>query len=636
MCGIAGSVGRGDDEEIHSVRSMTDALIHRGPDAGAVVRRGQAVLGHRRLAIIDITEMANQPMDEEIAKLTIVFNGAIYNFREIRAELEANGETFRTQSDTEVLLKSYLRWGEHCLQRLNGMFAFAIWNHYKQTLFMARDRLGKKPLYYLEIKGGLIFASELPALLRHPALKNRTIDPKALGHYLGLNYTLGERCIIQGVEKLPAANFLTWSPEKPLQKICYWKLSDYFYNKKQFRNSEEAAESLNELIDDAVRLRMVSNVPLGAFLSGGLDSSTLVASMTRQFPQKEIKTYTIGFQEKGYSEALEAREIADFLHTTHHEKVVDAQSGNMFRQLVRITGEPFADTSIIPFQYLTKFAREGITVAISGDGGDELFAGYTTYAADRIHNIARFTPKPLSKAILKIARKLITATRGKVSFDYKLFKFMEGLELSPADAHCHWRTIFNEEEKRGLILPELKEAFGPEANPAESFQRFFRQVPRLHYLDQAMYVDIRTWLVDDIMVKVDRASMAHSLEARAPFLDYRLVEFAASLPVSYKLRGLTGKSLVKFSQNDRLPACVIHRKKAGFNAPISHWLEKKFGEEVRSVLFSSKMSQWFRKDSVEKLWNDHINQNNDNSLKLFGLACLGYWLEELDCNFMSQ
>jgi asparagine synthase (glutamine-hydrolysing) len=632
MCGIAGSLRVGGDEEIRAVNSMTDALIHRGPDSGAVVRRGRAVLGHRRLAIIDTSKAANQPMDDKATGLCIVLNGEIYNFQEIRAELEGFGETFYTKSDTEVLLKSYARWGESCLQRLNGMFAFAIWNPLNQTLFIARDRLGKKPLYYQDTKEGLIFASELPALLRHPAA-GRTVDPKAIGHYLGLNYTLEGRCIIQAVEKLPAGNFLVWSPDKPLRRERYWYLTDSFRNKRQFSSQKEATEGLNELIDDAVRLRMISNVPLGAFLSGGIDSAAMVASMIRQHPGEEIKTYTIGFEEQGYSEAREARATANFLGTTHNEKVVDAKLGNMFQQMVRTTGEPFADSSMIPFQHLSRFAREEITVAISGDGCDELFAGYETYIADRMHHFLHFIPGSVCRAILKLSQTIFSVTFDKVSFDYKLFRFLEGLNLSPRDAHCHWRTIFTEEEKGQLLRPEAKDCKGPDADPVTIFREFFNQVSDLHYLDQAMYVDIRTWLVDDILVKMDRASMSNSLETRSPFLDYRLVEFAASLPVAYKLKGLTSKHLIKVSQVDRLPATVLKRKKAGFNAPVSHWLNQEFGEQARAALFSPKMAEWFRQDAMEKLWDDHSRKRKDNSLKIFGLACLGHWLEALDSNF---
>jgi asparagine synthase (glutamine-hydrolysing) len=632
MCGIAGSLRIGGEEEVQAVNAMIQALIHRGPDSGAVVRRGRAVMGHRRLAIIDTSKSANQPMDDKASGLCIVFNGEIYNFQKIRAELEGFGDTFHTKSDTEVLLKSYARWGSACLQRLNGMFAFAIWNPLDQTLFLARDRLGKKPLYYQNTKDGLIFASELPALLRHPAA-GRTVDPRALGHYLGLNYTLQERCIIQEVEKLPAGHFLIWSPEKPIHQERYWNLTDHFRNKRRFANQMEATEALNELIDDAVRLRMISNVPLGAFLSGGLDSAAMVASMVRQQPQNGIRTYTIGFKERGYSETSEARVTADFLGTIHNEKVVDAKLGNMFQEMVRVTGEPFADSSMIPFQHLSRFAREEITVAISGDGCDELFAGYETYIADRIHHFLHFIPGLFSRAALKLSQAVIPVTFDKVSFDYKLFRFLEGLNLSSSDAHCHWRTIFTEVEKCQLLRPEAKDCQGPEANPSTIFRKFFDQVSDLHYLDQAMYVDIRTWLVDDILVKMDRAAMSNSLETRSPFLDYRLVEFAASLPVSYKLKGLTSKHLVKASQVDRLPSAVLKRKKAGFNAPVSHWLGQEFGEQARAALFTPKMAEWFRQDAMEKLWDDHAKKNQDNSLKIFGLACLGHWLEALDSNF---
>jgi asparagine synthase (glutamine-hydrolysing) len=635
MCGIAGSLRLGGEEEVRAVSAMTNALMHRGPDSGAVVRRGRAVLGHRRLAVIDTSKSANQPMDDKISGLCIILNGEIYNFQEIRAELEGFGEIFHTKSDTEVLLKSYARWGEACLQRLNGMFAFAIWNSLNQTLFLARDRLGKKPLYYQNTNEGLIFASELPALLRHP-FAERTIDPRAVGHYLGLNFTLEERCIIRKVEKLPAGHFLVWSPEKPLRRERYWYLTDHFRNKRQFKDQREAIEALNELIDDAVRLRMISNVPLGAFLSGGLDSATMVTSMIRQKSREEIKTFTIGFKERGYSEASDARVTANFLGTAHNEKIVDAQLGNMFQQMVRITGEPFADSSMIPFQHLSRFAREEITVAISGDGCDELFAGYPTYIADRIHHFLHFIPRSVSRSVLKIAQAVVPITYDKVSFDYKLFRFLEGLSLSPSDAHCHWRTIFTEEEKDQLLRPEANECRGPEADPVTSFRKFFSQVPDLHYLDQAMYVDIRTWLVDDILVKIDRAAMSNSLETRSPFLDYRLVEFAASLPVSYKLKGFTGKHLVKASQADRLPSAVLKRKKAGFNAPVSHWLGQKFGEQARVAIFSQKMAPWFRQDAMEKLWDDHFNKTQDNSLKIFGLACLGHWMEALAVNFTKH
>lgn len=628
MCGIAGVVDWHNAGDSHAVGRMVRRLSHRGPDHEGVTVRGPAILGHRRLAIIDLTPDANQPMADAGGRVWIVFNGEIYNFRELRSDLENRGARFRTHSDTEVILEAYKRWGDSCLERLNGMFAFALWDEGRQRLLLARDRLGEKPLYHAALPGGgIAFASELKALRLYPGVGNG-ISPAALSDYLSLNYVLHSECILDGARKLAPGHYLAAEAGRPAQTRSYWNLARAYREKPAGRDRTDTAEELASLIDDAVRLRLVSDVPLGAFLSGGIDSAAIVGAMRRVDPAANALTFTIGFHEAGFDETPAARATAQALTTRHHEQVVDVDLAAHLGDIVAAVDEPFADSSIVPTYYLAKFARSRATVCLSGDGGDEIFAGYPTYAADRLRHLTAWVPAPVTRTLAAWSDRSLPVHHSKVGLGYKLRQFLRGHALPAWRAHYSWRTIFSDDQKQEILNPDVRSVV-MEHDPYVVFDRHFRDVEGCHYLDQAMYVDIKTWLVDDILVKVDQATMAHSLEARPPLLDHRLVEFAASLPVSWKYRGMEKKHLLRLSQRNRLPSAVLKRRKTGFNAPVSHWLSGKLLEMARDTTMGGDMKQWFDSRAVGQLWHDHLARRRDNGLPLFGLTCLGLWFEAL-------
>lgn len=628
VCGLCGWLSWNAPPRADVVASMNSRMIHRGPDAEGVVSRGPIVLGHRRLSVIDLSDAADQPMFDADRTCCIAYNGEIYNFPALRRDLEAAGARFRTGADTEVVLEAYKHWGDHFLERLNGMFAFALWDERRQRLLLARDRLGEKPLFYYDDgEGGLIFASELKALLAHPAVK-RTVDPQALGQFLSLNYTLTDRCAIAGITKLPPACYLSIERGKTPQINRYWDLEPHFHEKARHRSEREAAEELAALIDDAVRLRMIADVPLGAFLSGGIDSSAIASAMTRAEPRERIKTFSIGFREKSYSELGYARRAASALAVHHTDQVVDDAKPQELEHIVRLCDEPLADTSIIPVYYLSALSRQSVTVCLSGDGSDEIFAGYDTYAADRLHHLSRFVSPWISSTLARAVNAVWPVSFSKVSGDYKLRQFLRGHGLPFDRAHYSWRTIFSESEKASLVHPDWRDAVNG-TDPFESFRPHYDATANCHYIDQAMYVDIKTWLPNDILAKVDRATMAHSLESRAPFLDHRIVEFAASLPIRWKLRGFEKKRLLKQSQRGYLPREIVARRKRGFNAPVSHWLLGKFGVLARDITKNRDLMCWFDPRYIERMWEEHETKRGDHGLKLFGLMYWGLWLRQM-------
>ena len=628
MCGISGHLNFSGAPDMDLVSRMTSCLAHRGPDGTGVHAVGSVGLGHRRLAIIDLSPSAGQPMCDWSRSCWIVFNGEIYNFRELRTELTNLGARFTTQSDTEVILEAYKQWGADSLSRLNGMFAFALWDDHRRTLLLARDRLGKKPLYYHRRRdGSLTFASELKALCEDPQL-DRTLNPRALNQYLSLNYTLTSDAILDGVEKLAPAHYAVCSEQAPFTATRYWDIASHFRRPTSCRSLDEAAEALRALVDDSVRIRLVSDVPLGVLLSGGVDSSTLAASMCQSLPPSLVKSFSMGFQEKSFSEVAEARETARFLGIDHKDTEATTDAAAILSRIVFHGDEPFADTSMIPMYLLSEFARRHVTVCLAGDGGDEVFAGYETYVADKIHHLTQWVPAPVARGAAAAVRHLMPVSFDKVSFDYKVRQFVGGQALPAARAHYHWRTIFSEDEKRDLLSPEVR-ASVMASDPFDSFAAFDRELTEAHYLHRAQYVDLKTWLADDILVKADRASMAHGLELRAPFLDHRLVEFAASLPVEWKLKGLRKKHVLKLSQQNRLPAAVLSRPKQGFNAPVAHWLLTTFKDTFRELTLGEPgVLPLFNRPAVERLWESHLAGERDQSHKLLGLINLNLWLRE--------
>jgi len=607
---------------------MTQALAHRGPDGHGVVPLGPLVLGHRRLAVIDPRPENDQPLATMDRALWVVGNHEIYNFRDLRRELEAKGARFRTEGDTEVILEAYRAWGPACVERFDGMFAFALWDARARRLFLVRDWTGEKPLFYAELPGGgLAFASEPRALRQHPAV-GRAVDPQALGQYLSLGYTTGERTLLGAVRRLPAAHHATLDGPGALKPVRYWDLAASFRQKRRFASEAEAGAELNALLEDSVRGRMISDVPLGAFLSGGLDSSTVVAAMTRLRPARDVHTFSMGFDEASYSELPEARAVASALGVTHRDRVLSPQPDDIIAALRHAADEPLADSSVLPMYWLARLAREEVTVILSGDGGDEAFAGYDTYVADRLHAVGRLLPGWALRGLRGAVERLWPVSFGKVSFDDKLRRFLAGLPLDPARAHASWRNIFGDAEGRALLAPAWRQA----APPGESFAAFaphFAEVAGCHPIDQALYVDVKTWLTDDILVKVDRMTMAHSLEARTPFLSRAVVEFAAALPVSLKLRLLTKKYLLRRSQAAHLPRRVLSRPKRGFNAPVSPWFAGPLMDFARDALGEPRLDDWVARGQLDRLWNEHTSKRRDNGLRLMTLVCFALWLRDL-------
>ncbi|WP_295606875.1 asparagine synthase (glutamine-hydrolyzing), partial [uncultured Lamprocystis sp.] len=448
MCGIAGLLTWDTAADTQIVRAMTDRLAHRGPDAAGVAALGPMALGHRRLSVIDVSQANNQPLYDRSGSLVIAYNGEIYNFREIRRELEQAGAAFQTQGDTEVILEAYKAWGERCLERFNGMFAFALWDAPRRRLFLARDRVGEKPLFYCELPGGgLVFASEPRALRAHPAALG-AVDPVGLAHYLMLNYTLGDHSLRQGLKRLPPGHFLICEEGRPLTPRSYWDLAAVYRNKRRFVSQGEAAEELLALIDDAVRLRLVSDVPLGAFLSGGVDSSAVAAAMAQALPASQVHTFSMGFGIPSFDEVDTARAVANLLGLDHKDRVATPDPERTVQAMVWAADEPLADTSAVPTYLLAAFAREYVTVSLSGDGADECFAGYETYTADRLHRALSWLPRGLARASFRAADAVLPVSFSKVSLDYKVRHFLAELHLDFPRAHASWRNILSAEAQR--------------------------------------------------------------------------------------------------------------------------------------------------------------------------------------------
>ncbi len=600
---------------------MTKAIAHRGPDGEGVLEVAPIVFGHRRLAVIDLSEHALQPMWDRDRKVIITFNGEIYNYRELRRQLEGRGARFATQSDTEVVLEAYKAYGLDALALLNGMFAFALFDVEAQRLVLARDRMGEKPLLWRETNTGLAFASELNALRLYPGHKDE-VDATALRSFLTIGYVCGKSALDAGVNRLQPAHCLVWERGRAPRDICYWNLAEKFMNKRPHRRFDDVALELRDLFDDSVRLRMIADVPIGAFLSGGVDSATVAAAMRRTSPNTAVHTYSIAFDEPGFDESALARQSAKALGTEHLDRTVTSDLARRLPTIIALTDEPLADSSLFPTFELSAFAREHTTVSLSGDGGDELFAGYSTYQADRYRSVLAHLPSALLGSA-RLAVGAMKADSGKVSLRYKLRQFLENVDLPPQQAHFAWRQILPDADVSAL----MGESFRRARDPFAVFAERFADVRGLPLLDAAGYVDQRTWMLDDILVKVDRASMAHALEVRTPFLDHRIVEFAAGLPVEFKMRGMQQKRILKASQRERLPVEVLTRRKAGFNAPVSQWFETALSEHFDRAVINGPAGSLIDAQTARRLREDHLSRKRDNGLALFALTSLGLWME---------
>jgi asparagine synthase (glutamine-hydrolysing) len=624
MCGIVGAA-----LNMEGPARLDDAikrLHHRGPDDSGFWNERGTHLGFARLAIIDLTDSGHQPMTSPDGRYVIVFNGEIYNFPELRAQLEAVGEIFRGHSDTEVLLRIFLREGlERCLEKLRGMFAFAVWDRQERSLSLARDRLGVKPLVYAETPNGFLFASEIQALFALDPGLSRDPDISGIDHYLTFQYIPAPMSGFAAIRKLPPAHAIVVKNGRIDRLFRYW---DVDLTRRSALSFDAACDALREQLLEATRLRLVSDVPLGAFLSGGVDSGITVAAMAR-LGASPLRTFSIGFEDERFNELPQAREVAKHLGTEHHEMTVKPDAVSIMPMMIDHLGEPLADNSVIPTYYVSQFARTGVTVALTGDGGDEVFAGYRRfYQIRRQEWLARRGLLPLWRYLRRLTVILEDNVRlkrrrrqaGSIRSDQMLV--LKGLA-----GYKHLLSFYSDSEKLGMLTPELHARIGTSTTTDYLSKRFER--PGEDVLNRYLYLDLTTYLPEDILFKVDIASMANSLECRSPFLDHKLIEFAASLPGRYKL-SVKGrhKHILKSAFADWLPRGFMDRPKKGFSVPLARWLREELADTVRETLISRKtLSHWFQQKEVERLVGEHMSGRISHSTRLWPLLVLSLWAE---------
>lgn len=624
MCGIVGYVTRQSAVSWGPgfLRAATATLANRGPDGEGHWNDQHCGLGHRRLSIIDLAS-GSQPMSYRDGRFWISFNGEIYNYRELRGELQQKGHVFRTSSDTEVILAAYAEWGAAAPERLRGIFAFAIWDRHTRRLFACRDHLGVKPFFYASGGGWFVFGSQLKSLLIAPVV-NAGPSLDACAEYLSLGYTLGDNTIIGSIKRLAPAHCLVVDDGGPVATRRYWDLASFFPPETEAPPAHAGlVEEFAERLDHAVRRQMVSDVPVGGFLSGGIDSSAVVFSMSRDRPEGSISTFSMGFKEPTFSELDPARLVASALGTDHHAEVFSADLSAELPGWVRLFDEPLGDTSIVSTHLVSRLARRHVKVVLSGDGADECLAGYDTYVADRLQRLYRRVPAWLHKGVVSRLARRVPTTERKVGLDYKVRQFAAHAHQSPERAHYGWRLLFDERDREQLLGTESTR------DPFQGFLEHFDRAAHAHPLDQALYVDVKTWLANDILTKVDRASMAVGLEARVPFLDVDLVEFISGLPLGLKMRGFKRKVVLRKAMAGRLPNSVLSRRKSGFNAPVSVWLRGPLRSMLLDALAGSSSLVDLKASRLGKQVSSHVAGTADHGFRLWSLLSLLVWEREV-------
>ena len=644
MCGICGEIDfdhKGIKPEV--IKRMCEVLAHRGPDdEGMVFIKGgqyaevkksstlfkgengfEVGLGHRRLSIIDLSETGHQPMCNEDASVWIVFNGEIYNFQEIKERLEKKGHLFKSKSDTEVILHSYEEWGVECLSHFRGMFAFAIWDSRLQQLFMARDRLGEKPLVYFRQNGHFAFASEIKALLQVPDVE-RKVNDTAIHHYLTYQYVPSPDTIFEGMQKLPPAHYLLYGRDGNLKIERYWKL--HFNSTHQtYPDLQELNDRIRTELEESVRLRLISDVPLGAFLSGGVDSSLIVGMMAK-LSGRPVKTFSIGFEEKDFDELAYAKLVSKHFSTDHHEFIVKPNAIEILPKLVWYYNEPFADASAIPTYYVAKMTKDFVKVVLTGDAGDENFAGYPRYLRSKW--VALFTkiPEKLRKELMPALVRRFSSLHWREKTLNRLADFMELLSHDQARNYAEQIKIFNAKEKNDIYTKEMAH-YVAKVDSLDFLSEKYEEIETDNLLDKLLYLDINSYLPEDLLVKMDIATMANSLEARVPFLDHKLMEVVAGIPSHFKLKGSISKFILKKTFSDFLPEAVLKRKKMGFGVPISRWIKNELRDYVYEVLLDRKTLNrgYFKKEGIERLLEEHIASRYDHSAKIWALLFLEIW-----------
>lgn len=619
MCGICGIYNFNTKKPVSTgmLKAMTDTLIHRGPDDEGFHLSGPLGLGHRRLSIIDL-EGGHQPIANEDQTIWVVSNGEIYNFGELRDDLVKKGHTFKTRSDTEVIVHLYEEHGEECFQYLRGMFAIAIWDERKRKLILVRDRVGKKPLFYFYDGTRIVFGSEIKAILEAPDIP-REIDLQAFSDYFSFLYIPAPKSIFKQIRKLLPGHYLVVS-EGNMREVEYWDIS---FAKTYDLTEEEWCERLLETYHEAIRIRLISDVPLGAFLSGGVDSSSIVALMS-ELKEGPVITSSIGFEEKEFNELDYARKVATQFNTNHHEDIVRPDAVGIIEKLAWHYDEPFADSSAIPTYYVSKVARKHVTVALSGDGGDENFAGYRRYYFDKKENRLRaFLPISIRRPIFGT----LAALYPKADWAPRVFRgqaTFESLSCSNIEGYFLSMSAVRPTLKERLLHQDVKHELDG-YDSLDVFRHYYEKADTDDPISRIQYVDIKTYLPDDILAKVDRASMANSLEVRAPIVDHKFMELIASIPSSLKLRGRTGKYIFKKALSGHLSEEILYRKKMGFGVPLARWFRNEIKDLAYSSIFEQHNDSLFDQATVKQIWQEHQGGFRDRATELWTILMFRMW-----------
>lgn len=618
MCGIAGFQGKGSASDMER---MIRAVNYRGPDYIGVNRLNNVHFGHARLSIIDTSEGGHQPMYDPDQQFGIVFNGEIYNFQQLKDKLLATGKyQFRSKTDTEVLIYLYIEYGVEMVNMLNGMFAFCIYNSLTDELFLARDRMGQKPLHYAFTANSFVFGSELKSVVEHPEV-SKTINIDGLNEYLTFEYVPTTKSIIDNVNKLAPGHMMVVKDGKPVLHEAYW---EHRFEKQNLSLNEAVAE-MDKQLDKATQIRLMSDVPLGVFLSGGLDSST-IAYYAQKNSSNKIKTFSIGFEDASYDESDYAMQVAKHIGTDHHTEIITPKmSLDLVPEIYSKLDEPFCDASLIPTYFLSKITRKHVTVALGGDGSDEMLAGYPTFRANKMKEPLATLPSGFSKFMLKVAEGTLPVSDKNISFDFKVKQFLRGFVSDKNKIQQLWLGAFIPEEKQKLLRPEIYNSLLDKTGLGV-IDRHWNNAPK-ETLDQLCYYYYQTYLVDDILFKVDRASMYNSLEVRSPFLDKNVVEFLNSMPAKYKLKGKNGKLLLKKTMENKLPYDIIYRPKKGFGIPLSSWLRGEMKGLCNDLLSSEYVHQQglFDVGYIEKLKKDHFAVKRNHRKTLWNLMVFQMW-----------
>ena len=631
MCGITGWVNlEQTNSKNHTeavLHSMCEAIVHRGPDSEGIWMDDMVALGMRRLSIIDL-HTGDQPVYSEDKSIVVMMNGELYNYREMRATLEKRGHKFVTQTDTEIVPHLYQEYGDDFVDHINGMYAISLWDTRKKRLVIARDRYGEKPLYYGVFDGKLIYGSEPKALLAHPSI-TAELDTESLRQYLSFDYVPAPRSIYKGISKLPAAHLMTVETGE-VKTRRYWNLT--FKKNGHVPSLEKAASELRDLLSDAVRMRLVADVPLGILLSGGVDSST-VAAFATQHATETVKTFSIGFSEDSFDETRYAREVAAHLGTDHYEEILSAENaGDLITEIGTWLDEPLSDGSLIPTYLLARFVRKHVTVGLGGDGGDEIFAGYPMYFGHKLAGAYGAIPQFLRIGLIEpVVRRLPVSTKN-MSFDYKAKRFVKSAKYETIARHHSWFGSFSIDEHMHVLTENVLTQTSGDiyAGP----RRLLDICDARDEIERMQYLDMNFYMAEDILTKVDRASMAVSLETRAPFLDPRIGEFAASLPLDYKLRGNRGKYILKKSVEGLLPKAILNRSKKGFGIPIAEWLKGRLNPLMHEMLTPQRLNEQglFESDHVQTLIAEHENGIASHHKQLWTLLVFQLWYD----NFLQK